>query len=307
MPEGETDWLASAFQELTTGQREFVSKASHAGLSEPELAALRGWQGWIQDLWAQYCATVGKPSGSPNEVIWSVPPPVTTGPTPGLLRRWAHTAKRSRWPLLRNVIAESLRAALEPQALDRVPLPTDHARLFELLCIVRVLHFLEPTPTHIRWVDARISNNEISCGSLSVKAQMYLHQADMLATHEFDHGLRQGVTAFGIRVPAYVDGWLPFDKPRAGFTGILLEAKSGSQGPAAAVYQLKCYRAALRQEVPGPLLVWGIAEEWQDRGIDVGAAAVIERGETDDLWVFSTADQIPEIMTALAFSVIEED
>jgi hypothetical protein len=123
----------------------------------------------------------------------------------------------------------------------------------------------------------------------------------VLATDEFDHGLRRGVTAFGIRVPRYIDGWLAFDEPRAGVNGILIEAKSGSQGPSAAVYQLKCYRAALRQMTPGPLLVWGIAEEWQDRGVDVGSAALMQRGEDDDLWVFSTADQIPEIMMALAF------
>ena len=54
------------------------------------------------------------------------------------LRQWAHVTRRSRWPLLRDVVAETLRTVFEPDALDHVPLPTDHATLFELLCLVRI-------------------------------------------------------------------------------------------------------------------------------------------------------------------------
>ena len=91
---------------------------------------------------------------------------------------------------------------MEPESLDRLPLPSGRESVFELLCVVR---------------------------------------------------------------PRRFDALVTFDKPRAGFHGILLEAKSGAQSFADTVHQLKAYRAALKEQLPGPLLVWGVVESGGDR------------------------------------------
>jgi hypothetical protein len=150
-PEGDVDWVATAFVSAISGSPEYVCKTSKVGLSSEEQGALDGWLLWLGRLWAGYVKEVNPPPGAPQFVPWEV---IETAP-PALrqLQRWAYVAKRSRWPLLRNVVAETLRCVFEPQVLDAVPLPSDHATLFELVCIVRILQALEPAPTEIRWID----------------------------------------------------------------------------------------------------------------------------------------------------------
>jgi hypothetical protein len=68
-----------------------------------------------------------------------------------------------------------------------------------------------------------------------------------------------------VNVPNRYDALVTFEEPRAGFSGILLEAKSGAQSFTDTVYQLKAYRAALRKTHPSPLLIWGVVEGGGDR------------------------------------------
>jgi len=62
-PEGETDWVATAFASATASRRVFVSRASHAGLGDLERQALLGWLEWITRCWLDYTAELGPPEG----------------------------------------------------------------------------------------------------------------------------------------------------------------------------------------------------------------------------------------------------
>lgn len=296
-PEGETDWIASAFHTMTARRRTFVSRASRAGLHGDEREALMGWLKWVVSGSQDYPAAV--------EMIGldslATAAPSFDGYVDGRrLRRWAHTAKRSRWPLLRNVVAESLRCVLEPQELDRIPLPSDHARLFELLCLVRILEAIGDTATHVRWVDKEAGENSVLTGSTTCSLQVSLPREEVLATSVFDHGLRIAMDRHKVRAPKYVDLWVEFDQPRGGFAAILVEAKSGGQSPDSALLQLLAYRSVLRSRIHGRLLVWGIVErDLADTEAALSSSNLSQTDPSEDLWAFSSADQIPLVMHSL--------
>jgi hypothetical protein len=303
-PEGEVDWLSTAFATATSGQPSYVCRTSMIGLNDDERAALRGWQTWTAIRWQAYCEALGAPPGAVASLPWPATPdePVSDRQ----LRRWAFIARRSRWPLLRSVVAESLRAVFEPQAVARLPLPTEPSRLFELVCLVRVLRSLNPYPTHIRWIDTKAPGNEIVIAGVRCAYQYSIPRDEMLASSEFDGGLREAVVRHDVGAPRYIDALFLFDPPKEGFAGLLLEAKSGAQDYRAAVFQLKCYKAVLAERLDGRLIAWGVFEREPD-----GAApwsAVRERLteerrlEAKDLWLFSPASAIPEAMRAIGFS-----
>lgn len=301
-PEGETDWVATAFHSLTSPRPVYVSRASSTGLKEEEHQALVQWLGWIHRRWAAYVGAVGVPEGSQTQLPWRpLPEALQEEPDSRLLKRWAHTAKRSRWPLLRNVVAESLRCAIEPQELDQLPLPTDRAQLFELLCMVRILDAVTGTPEHVRWIDHRVNKNTVELPDVRYHYQYSLGQARVLATAEFDGGLREAVKGYDVAIPERADGWLEFRETRNEFRGILVEAKSGAQAPDATLHQLKCYRAALsdQPDSAGRLLVWGIVEEpWSKKQDCAGPAGTFDPPLSEsptDLWIFSTANEIHRI------------
>ena len=108
----------------------------------------------------------------------------------------------------------------------------------------------------------------------------------------------------GVDLPRRFDPLVTFEKPRAGFHGVLLEAKSGAQSFADTVHQLKAYRAALKEQLPGPLLVWGVVEGGGDRTKPFGRSALrdaaLERREGDDFWLFTSEDEIREALEALS-------
>ena len=109
------------------------------------------------------------------------------------------------------------------------------------------------------------------------------------------------------------DGWFEFDEDQdcRGFNGILVEAKSGiTQDFRDAVPQLRIYRSALNPSEKQRLLVWGIVEkeELEEDAVDAQKALAAENKENqnDDLWVFSSAKNIPNVLRALDMSQAEE-
>jgi hypothetical protein len=283
VPEGEIDWVSSALQRITSGRTEFRVRASRTGLSDDERTALAEWTDWIGRKWAEYVASVG--------VIADVGVEPIAKPGPDRIKWWAHIAGRSRWPLLRHVVTGSLRVFLEEDVeLDAIPLPTEHWRLFELLCMVRVLRTLEDFPRTIRWLDASLGN-AIHAGGCKVSMQ-HRPRHPVLDTNEFAPELRAAIDRHDVRVPTLIDVLLEFNAPRARFAGLLIEAKSGAQGPEASIPQLRAYRAALRAQGSGRLLVWGIVEtSWPW----VAPPREELAGDTD-VWVFSDADHIGRVL-----------
>lgn len=300
-PEGQTDWVASAFATATSNRPMFVSKASSAGLAESERRALLGWQSWITQQWSEFTSAVGVPVGCNPLLPWQAGPVRPRTFDARQLRRWAHTAKRSRWPLLRNVVAESLRCVLEPQELHQLPLPTDSNVLFELLCMVRILDALEGAPTSVRWLDPE-NDNTVRLPGLRYHFQYNLDRGQVLRTDEFANGLREAMARHRVRVHQRIDGWLVFDEPRAGFDGVLVEAKSGDyQKPHDTIYQLKAYRAALKTRSRQRLLIWGITKAPVELREPLPVAPSTAAEPTDH-WVFSSAEDIADVLASLGLT-----
>ena len=307
LPEGETDWVGSAFREVTERQPSYINKASRAGLGEQEQKALKGWLAWVEREWTAYVASLGPPLGVVPELPWSMhlsPRP----PDLGQLRRWAHVARRSRWPLMRHVVAESIRCILEPQELDQIPLPSDPPSLFELLCMVRILKVMGNESSLIRWLDADI-DNYVDLPGLRYFYQKSFPREVMLGTHEFLPEVREAIVRHDAGVPGRADGLLQFETPRLGFSAVLVEAKSGNQAFDATIYQLKSYQAALAKTSSSRILVWGIVEKepdsYQNTPMSKRLKALRQAFESTnqgDFWMFSTANEIKSILDALGFS-----
>ena len=314
LPEGEVDWLASAQASVCAPRPVFVSKAAQVGLSDAERRALSGWKGWIASLWRDYVEGVGLPSGCQYGPPW-----LETSECDGderALRRWAHSARRSRWPFLRHVVAGSLRAAFEPEDFDSLPLPTDHATLFELLCIVRILRSVSGLDGHIRWLDRFEGENEISLSGLTCTYQKSLALEAVLNTREFRGPLADAIRTHGVSVPQRIDALFTFEAPWNGFDEIIVEAKSGSQGPKETLFQLKVYSATLSAGAQKRRLVWGITESPPagPQPLEFGRVPEVARAEQTDRWLFSAADEIGRIVASIGLagittapSVIVED
>lgn len=297
-PDGVVDWA----QTLARGPRQlhspFIVRSSGIGLDEDERAALRGWAGWIAQEWCEYA----RRNGVDERLNWrgfQFDP----GGAVGIdrLRRWAHTARRSRWTLLRDVVAESLRPVLEPIDLNRIPLPADAPTLFELLCLVRIAQMLAPLPGELRWMDYEMTNNVLRLEGVQCVFQQSLGREAVLETSLYDGSLATAARVFGVRVPHILDIAFDFDATRAGFDGIIVEAKSGSQQYGAAVEQLRIYRAARPRVQRSRFLIWGIVETTD--GPDATSAQVrrvlADSPPGEDVWVFSSADAIPCVLRAV--------
>lgn len=293
-PAAETDWVRTALRRPMDPLPRFVVRASSSGLTDLEREALHGWRRFTAGLWRDYTAELGVPAGAPETLPWQSeeePEPVSLRQ----LHRWAQAARRSRWPLLREVVAETFRAAVEPESIDRLPLPSGRESVFELLCVVRLLDALHGPSGQIRLLGDGDDLAGIRLPGLTCLYQGWLG-GERLSDEELGAPCVNALERHGVVLPRRFDALVTFDKPRAGFHGILLEAKSGAQSFADTVHQLKAYRAALREQLPGPLLVWGVVEGGGDRtkAFDVGALreGAAERKEGQDLWLFTSEGEI---------------
>ncbi|MCK6680813.1 MAG: hypothetical protein L6R30_00160 [Thermoanaerobaculia bacterium] len=309
---GEVDWPATVHAQLGALRPQYVLRASTPGLTPQEAAALDGWCAWVAQRWAGYVEAFGlseHPRTLPSEIGDASD---VESPDVRRLQRWAHTARRSRWPLLRHVVAESLRCTFEMQELNALPLPPNRDALFELLCAKRVMQALGGAERGVRWLGSGPGEGGNRIGVSGVRGY-YQHDVseavreaagrlgepgDALVRHRVIDGL-----------PRRIDLLFQFDAPRRGLAGILLEAKSGeTQDLADTVWQLGVYRAALRTKNPEPLLVWGVAERTATP-TDLAAALALVRDRLaggdvgEDLWLFTTGDQISEALALLGLAL----
>lgn len=299
--DGVVDWGHTLALGPRRFQSEFVVRSTGIGLDENEMAALHGWARWISNEWVEYTRNVGQK----QRLEWSgFPLDRDECITSDRLRRWAHTAKRSRWPLLRGVVAESLRPILEPEELDRIPLPSERETLFELLCLVRIAQCVSPAPRELRWLDAETADNTIRLEGATCYYQQSLNREAVLATHDYAGCLASAVRTFQVSTPQRVDLAFDFDFRQGGFDGLIVEAKSGGQHYDKTVSQLRTYRAARSRRPGSRYLVWGIVEKpnVSDTTSEQVRALMNEAYGTDDVWVFSSADAIPIVLSAISLS-----
>lgn len=296
--EGVVDWPRTISRGPLQLHSQYFVRSSSIGLDEDERSALRGWAAWITHEWAEY--TLAR--GAEERLEWRGFQPYPQGPVSvDRLRRWAHTARRSRWTLLRDVVAESLRPVLEPEELDRIPLPAERSRLFELLCLVRIAIELAPMPRELRWLDRESASNTLRLDGVRCLYQQALTRESVLSTVEYQGSLAKAVQVFGVGLPESIDVAFDFDVVRAGFDGIIIEAKSGNQTYRNAVAQLRIYRAARPRRPEGRFLVWGVVEspDRPDTTIEQVREMLSTAGSAEDVWLFSSADAIPVVLQAV--------
>lgn len=281
-------------------RHEYVVRSSAIGLNEEEHAALCGWIRWIETEWAEYTQYVGLQS----RIKWPNFAAEVHGPfSTERLRCWAHVARRSRWPLLQGIVAESLRPVLEKDELDRIPLPSDEATLFELLCLVRLARNVAPLPRELRWlIPDEKTNNQITLDGVRIRYQEPLGSDSVLATYEPE--LASAAKFFDLGTAKRIDLTLDFDPKRADFDGIIVEAKSGAQQYDATVAQLRTYRAARRRRTHSRYLVWGIVQKPQrvDATAEDFRMLFATASPKADVWVFSSADAIATVLRASGIS-----
>lgn len=282
---------------------QYVVRSSGVGLGEDEHAALHGWLRWIAAEMTAY----EKCNGLANlveaaDALRTVASPVGEGAsTMQQLRRWAHIARRSRWPLLRDVVAESLRPALEPDSLDHLPLPQDPATLFELLCLVRIAHWLLPHPQDLRWLDRERADNELRLGDATCFYQQAVNIAHEGVASAFCPGLAEALPVFGFGLVGRIDLAFDFQPPLNGFDGIIVETKSGNQGPKETVGQLVLYRNLRPRRKASRYMLWGIVERAPNCPIGDRQREWLRRASEHaegDLWAFSDAESIDVVLSA---------
>ena len=303
-PDGPVDWGHTLARGLWGPHPEYVLQSSAVGLGPEEHAALRGWMRWISAEWAPYSARFGITLPAATRAAFELlsDHEGQTRITVEQLRRWLHVARRSRWPLFRDVVAETLRTLFEPEALDRIPLPTDRATLFELLCLVRIAIQIAAPPDELRWLDLELTENMLRLEGTTCWYQRTLDRDSVLATPDFEQGLAEAVPVFRLGVPQRVDLVFEFESPRRGIDGLIIEAKSGTQGFDASVAQLRVYRNARPRRVGTRYLVWGIVEQAESGTITDSQLDWLRRkieGGEGDVWAFSTVDSIEAVLELL--------
>lgn len=309
-PAAETDWSRTALLQPLEPSPRFVVRASSSGLTEGERQALCGWRQYTVQRWRVYVSQLDEDRDvGPRRLPWDRG---ESGEeiTERQLHRWAHSARRSRWPFLREVVAETLRAALEPVSLDRLPLPSAPEALFELLCVVRLLDALAAGSYAPRlWINRKRDQfiSKIEFPGFICRHQGWLGNGG-LSDDVLGGPCVRAIERHGVILPRLCDVLVSFAEPRAGFHGILVEAKSGDQSFADTVHQLKAYLSALRKSgmADGPFLVWGVVEGGGGRtkpfDADALRDAAKERAEGEDLWLFTSEEEIGEALTALGLA-----
>ena len=166
---------------------------------------------------------------------------------------------------------------------------------------MRIARFVAPPPRELRWLDREGTDNIVRLTCVTCHYQQSLKREVVLATPDYAGALAKAIEAFEVGIPQYVDLAFDFDEPRAGFNGLIVEAKSGNQPYRHAVAQLRTYRAA-RPRPPGSrYLVWAIVEgpEHPEATRDHLPRALASSDDAEDLWLFSSADDVGLVLKAV--------
>ena len=130
-----------------------------------------------------------------------------------------------------------------------------------------------------------------------------------MSTRWYSGGLGRAVRAFGVHTPKFIDVAVDFATPRNGYDGIIAEIKSGGQNYDAAVEQLRVYSSARERRKGSRYVCWGILEDPAAGSPTRPDPAYIHEGmrDADDLWVFSRADFVPDVLSDLGFAACRPD
>lgn len=305
-PEGRVRWLDSALASVGSMQPRYVCEVATAGLAKPERAALIGWCDWLANGVDGFIDLLDAPTkkaiARPLEVLRRLGAPAHGAHDAALRVRWAHAARRSRWPLLRTVVADSIRCESEAIRVTNLPLPADRATVFELLCLVRALKAIEPAPQRVRWLVQ--GHNQVRLDGLRATFQRSFHGQALQAAMQLSPVAGAAMQAFAVRQPKITDLIVHFDTPRNGFDGVLIEAKSGGVQYRHAVWQLQIYRRALEAIRPRRMLVMGVCENPKQGRLTPAQVSWLqaEAKTAGDVWAFAGPADIGAVLTAIGLS-----
>ncbi len=311
-PEGQIDWERTIALGPRVHAREYVTVTSRVGLSDDERLALLGWSAWVLELWPKWCDQISalpakRSAASPLAKWLAGNARSRSSPERALLNRWAHVAARSRYPLMREFIARTLWAWLKPeQEIDRLPLPGKRDILFQLYAAVCIARVLRPRPRAVRWIHRKSDSNQgdagqVEDGGLVIKYELSFASKDVVAAPLFPKAAIAGLSRHDVDCGRRLDVLitLPHDPPLS-WKYILVEVKSGREGPRDAVLQLLQYRQALSSNCDGAFVLWGMGEgeAWDKNGaVDSLKSEPLRAGE--DVWVFSTPESAASMLAAL--------
>ena len=312
-PEGRVDWERTLAMGPQPVMREFVTTTSGVGLRDDERAALLGWSRWLLALWEQWRVSANL---SPAELATARPfelwverrAPARAEAPADHLRRWAFVARRSRWPMLRDVVAPTLWAYLNPrQQIDRVPLPAQSDKLFQLYAAVCISRAFNPAPRCIRWLprgkDATTGTSAgvFDDGLLHIAYERDLSREAVVRSRLFPHEATKALRRQQVGVPSRLDVLVTFRDRSSPFEALIVEVKSGQQTPGDALFQLMAYRYALREEHPGRTVVWGVGDgpAWQLQPEALAGLAQDAANAHEDVWVFSTPEEAATVLSHL--------
>jgi hypothetical protein len=221
--------------------------------------------------------------------------------------RWAHIARRSRWPLLRQVVADSLQCESAPIQIESLPLPAERATVFELLCLVRSLKALTPAPRQLRWLVQ--GQNQVVADGVSATFQRSFRTHDLAQAMALSPVAGAAMATFAVRQPKITDLILSFATPRNGFDGVLIEAKSGDVQYRHAIWQLQTYRRALEGIRPRRMVVMGVCENPRQGRLTAAQFEWIrsQAATSSDVWAFCGAADIAGVLAAAGCGPVVSD
>jgi hypothetical protein len=158
-------------------------------------------------------------------------------------------------------------------------------------------------------LDSPLNNNTIALADTFVHYQESLELMAVLGTYADAGQLARALKLFRVRVPRFIDLSFDFVSRRAGFDGIIVEVKSGSQQYEHTVAQLRTYRAARPRRRGARFLIWGIVEQPDvpDASLEILTQLFREADRASDVWVFSSAEAIPTVLEAARLSFPNQD
>jgi hypothetical protein len=105
---------------------------------------------------------------------------------------------------------------VEPESIDRLPLPAGRESVFELLCVVRLLDALHGPSGQIRLLGDGEDLAGIRLPGLPCLYQGWLG-GERLSDEELGAPCVSALERHGVVLPRHFDALVIFDKPRAGF------------------------------------------------------------------------------------------
>ncbi len=254
-PSGDIDWPRT----LSRGPSldgSAVVRGSQIGLGDGEREALLGWLGLVLQNWATFARDWRITPEHPVQEALHTLSALTAGrpALPPRSAQWVRVATRSRWPLLRELVAQSLRALDEPRAHIALPLPEADDRLFELLVLIRVAEALGADWSHIRWFTqaslGAAGDRHVRFNGFSVVWEHHFTRRAVLDA-SLEPALAEAVEVWQLRVHHKVDLLFDLHSVEASpFRRIVVEVKSGQEDAFKGLWQLRAYGLTLVEAHP---------------------------------------------------------